>query len=257
MQESIYYLYKITNLVNGKLYIGVTDNPKTRMKQHFYNKNQNKNSIIRKAVNKYGPENFSFEVICVGSREYIYDLEIKAISLYNTMEDGYNIKPGGVGGKGHKVKTRADDKPVYVAGFWFPNKRTAISSTKMSLNVYEKRRQDGTLGEYPYTVPRKSNSTALAVPNYFKGFWFPDLYIVSKLFNITPESARQRILRGYFEENNKKSKNKIIRKYFVLGESFTSLEEASEFHKIPLTTIKNRISKGIQNYTYTYEIQER
>jgi hypothetical protein len=227
------------------------------MRQHFYNRNQNKNSIIRKAVNKYRPENFSFEVICIGSREYIYDLEVKAITLYNTIGSGYNIKPGGIGGKGHKVKSRSDDSPIYVMGFWFPNKRTALTSMNLSPNVYESRRKAGTLGDNPYVVPRKSNSTALRVPNYYKGFWFPDLFVVSELFNITPESARQRILRGYFEEDNKKSKNKIVRKYFVLGKSFTSLEEASEFHEIPLTTIKNRISKGVQNYEYTYEIQER
>jgi hypothetical protein len=243
--------------VNGKLYIGVTDNPKSRMKQHLYNKNQNKNSVIRKAVNKYGPDNFNFEVICIGSKDYIYDLEVKTIALYNTMVDGYNILPGGIGGAGGKVRSRSDDSPIYVSGFWFPNKRTAISSTNISPNVYEKRRQDGTLGDYPYLVPRKSNSTALRVPNYFKGFWFPDLFVVSDLFDITPESARQRVLRGYVEQNDKKSKNKIVRKYFVLGEAFTSLEEASEFHEIPLTTIKNRISKGVQNYEYTYEIQER
>lgn len=252
MQEEVHYLYKITNLVNGKLYIGVTKNPKHRMRQHFHNKKQNKNSIIRKAVNKYGPENFKFEVVCIGNKEYIYDLEVKVIALYNTIEDGYNIKPGGIGGAGHKVSVRSDDSPVYVSGFWFPNKRTAISSINISLNVYEKRRQDGTLGNYPYLVPRKSNSTALKVPNYYKGFWFPDLFVAGEVFSKTPESIRQQILRGVFEENNKIKKEKPSRNYMVEGLEFKTIKEASEILEIPFTTIKNRISKGFPNYGYIY-----
>jgi len=251
-----YYLYKIINNLNGKIYIGVTSDPDKRKKQHLHYKRANPKTLIKRAVNKYGSNNFTFEVICSGSREYIYDLEVKAIELYESAKSGYNLKPGGVGGKGCSVPSRKDDKPVFAAGFWFPNKRTVLGKLGISLNVYEARRQSGNLVN-TQIAPRKTNSTALAVPNYFKGFWFPDLFIASEIFNIRPETIRQRILRGYVEEKGIKSSKKVIRKYSVLGKSFNTLQEASELFGIPYTTIKNRISKGVPSYGYIYEIQEQ
>lgn len=250
--DNIHYLYKIVNLVNSKIYIGVTKNPIARKQQHLYHKTYKNTSLIKRAVKKYGPDNFRFEVICIGSLEYIYELEAKAISTYNSVEVGYNIRPGGLGGLGHKVFKRADDQPVFVAGFWFPNKRSSILSLNMSLNVYEKRRKDGTLGIYPYTVPRKSNSTALKVPNYYKGFWFPDLIIAGKVFNKRPESIRHQILRGVFEEDRNIKKEKPQRKYLADGQQFDTLLEASKVLCLPLTTIKNRISSKAFNYGYIY-----
>lgn len=99
MQEEVHYLYKITNLVNGKLYIGVTNNPTQRKAQHFTK--VKKERPVNKAVKKYGKESFTFEVLCIGTRDYIYDLEQKAISAYNSLVTGhgYNISVGGMGGK--------------------------------------------------------------------------------------------------------------------------------------------------------------
>ena len=56
----IFCVYKITNLINHKLYIGITKrNPKIRFNEHFSNKNE----LLYKAKEKYGKENFSLEII--------------------------------------------------------------------------------------------------------------------------------------------------------------------------------------------------
>lgn len=53
-------VYKITNLVNGKIYIGITKrNPKIRFNEHLSNKKE----LLYKAKKKYGRENFSLEII--------------------------------------------------------------------------------------------------------------------------------------------------------------------------------------------------
>lgn len=57
----MYTLYKITNLLNNKHYIGVTSrNPNERFSEH---KKSSSNSFISKAIRADGIENFSFEII--------------------------------------------------------------------------------------------------------------------------------------------------------------------------------------------------
>ena len=60
------YIYKITNLTNGKMYIGQTNNPKRREREHFSLNNsileENENKILYNAMLKYGVQNFSFSL---------------------------------------------------------------------------------------------------------------------------------------------------------------------------------------------------
>jgi group I intron endonuclease len=89
-------IYKIINLCNGKFYIGSSRNLKRRWKEHKLElrKNNHSNAHLQSAWNKYGEENFKFEII-----EYIEDIiELKNREQYwidilkaydNTI--GYNI----------------------------------------------------------------------------------------------------------------------------------------------------------------------
>lgn len=88
------YCYEIKNLVNGKRYFGITNNPKQRWDEH----RRTKSSILCHAFKKYDIKNFRFTIICAGSLEYIKDLEIRAIAYFNTqVPSGYNITSGGDG----------------------------------------------------------------------------------------------------------------------------------------------------------------
>ena len=93
------YIYKIENQINHKIYIGKTNytNPQKRWKQHLadsQNPNRNHRALYR-AINKYGIDNFSFEIIEETNnpeeREKYY------ISYYNTYYYGYNETLGGDG----------------------------------------------------------------------------------------------------------------------------------------------------------------
>lgn len=93
------YIYKITNLINQKSYIGKTEkeNPNQRWIEHQKDakKNRNEKRPLYSALNKYGCENFSFEII-----EQTNDLinrEIYWINLYQTYGKGYNATLGGDG----------------------------------------------------------------------------------------------------------------------------------------------------------------
>ena len=61
--QNIYHVYRITNLVNGKVYIGQTSNPKMRWSKHRSSK---QNTHLYSSFKKYGEENFSFDVLLSG-----------------------------------------------------------------------------------------------------------------------------------------------------------------------------------------------
>lgn len=93
-------LYKITNILNNKIYIGQTIqlNHKLRWNSHINNAKLNKNGdAITQAIRKYGKDNFKFEIICkVNSIEELNKLEEEYIKTCNSLcPNGYNIKFGG------------------------------------------------------------------------------------------------------------------------------------------------------------------
>lgn len=86
-------IYKIENKINHKIYIGHSLNPEQRFKAHISADKQN-NSLIHKAILKYGKENFDFEIL--GWFEDYNDKEKYYIQYYRSLVPyGYNILPGG------------------------------------------------------------------------------------------------------------------------------------------------------------------
>lgn len=100
--KNIGYIYKITNKINNKCYIGQTSRPvEDRWKEHktIY-KNPKKygyNYPLYQAFRKYGLKNFIFEVIEECEIEKISEREIFWISYYNSFKKGYNQSLGGDG----------------------------------------------------------------------------------------------------------------------------------------------------------------
>lgn len=93
----IYYIYKITNTVNGKCYIGQSVNISKRWSAH---KNCKKNHPLYNSIKHYGVDNFTFEVICEISEQTEADaFEIFMIDQYHSTDRrfGYNIDLGGNG----------------------------------------------------------------------------------------------------------------------------------------------------------------
>lgn len=86
-------IYKITNKINGKVYIGQSVDIDTRWRQHI---NAKDDVLIHKSIQKYGVENFSFEILLECSEEMLNDWERDMISLYDCISpNGYNLTDGG------------------------------------------------------------------------------------------------------------------------------------------------------------------
>jgi len=93
-------VYVITNKITGKKYVGVSNNPQKRFYQHA-KINKKTKSIVSNAINQYGIENFSLEVLLVADRNYCFEMEKKLIFVFNTLTpNGYNICKGGKGSSG-------------------------------------------------------------------------------------------------------------------------------------------------------------
>lgn len=110
------YIYKITNLINNKIYIGKWEgrNPIQRWNQHRYGlkRNSHRNSYLQNSWNVYGEENFTFEVVDqANSKDELSKLEIEWMVRLDTInrEHGYNlvIGPSGFSGLKHSDETKA------------------------------------------------------------------------------------------------------------------------------------------------------
>lgn len=91
-------IYKVTNCINQKSYIGLTINDaETRFKKHKSMIYSNGCSALYEAFKKYGVENFTIETICFSSnKKELMSLEKHYISELNTVSpNGYNLTSGG------------------------------------------------------------------------------------------------------------------------------------------------------------------
>ena len=102
-------IYKITNKINGKIYIGqTTTSLKRRWNMHKSASRKNRsNSALHSSISKYGYINFIIEPICsCFSEEELNLKEIYFIDTLNSLApNGYNLKSGGANGK-HTIESK-------------------------------------------------------------------------------------------------------------------------------------------------------
>lgn len=110
------YIYKITNKVNGKSYIGQTRYTiEFRWRQHLHKKD---NTYFHNAIRKYGADNFIVEKLEECNIEDLNEREIYYIAKYNTFKDGYNLTIGGDGNRTLLLDDKYEEISfLYLSGF--------------------------------------------------------------------------------------------------------------------------------------------
>lgn len=112
------YIYKVTNKINGKIYIGQTiQSVKDRWYRHCGKSGISKaelNTHFKRAILKYGKENFTIETIEMCDSTELNDKEKFYISYYNSYINGYNSTIGGQGGS-KPFKTSEEDETQIIS----------------------------------------------------------------------------------------------------------------------------------------------
>jgi group I intron endonuclease len=99
MEKNIATIYKITNKINGKVYIGYDSSYPKRIKQHYNASKRNVEGPLYEDIRKYGWNNFTKEAIYHSwNKEYcLNNMENHFIVEYDSVICGYNRTLGGDG----------------------------------------------------------------------------------------------------------------------------------------------------------------
>lgn len=94
------YIYKITNKINGKVYVGKTTRTvQERWEEHLreYRRERCENRPLYRAIRKYGTNAFAVETLEEVGLENLSERETYWIEYFHTYSDGYNATMGGDG----------------------------------------------------------------------------------------------------------------------------------------------------------------
>ena len=130
-------VYKISNKIDGKVYIGQSWNVEKRWENE---KCGYINEIFNRAFKKHGKENFEFSIIeefnfenNSENQEILNDLEIKYIKEYNSTNRnfGYNIKEGGHRGRHSEESKRKISEANKGKKHWLGKKHSEETKNKI------------------------------------------------------------------------------------------------------------------------------
>ena len=167
-QPAVGVIYKITCLINGKLYVGQTRQKLSkRIAKHKYYSKQGRPGIDA-AIAKYGWENFSVEVIESCPVEQLNERELFWIAALNTKaSNGYNLTDGGDGCTGFKHTAESCAKisanHADVSGENNPNYRKPLSEeqkAKISANHADVSEKNNPNYGKPLSEKRKAELSA-------------------------------------------------------------------------------------------------
>lgn len=166
------YIYKITNNINNKVYIGKTtkERPTDRFSQHRYLANHpeqdNSNSILYIAMRKCGIDNFSFEIIEKIEDSLLNEREKYWIKKNNSMSpNGYNLTEGGEGTKGYsriQSQEEKEQKSQKMLEHWKNNPQKREEYSKRTSQLWENE-------EYRQKVTESNKKFYQEHPDMFKG----------------------------------------------------------------------------------------
>ena len=181
-------VYKVTNKINGKMYIGCTTKTlKSRKNGHLSESRCRCYYAIHKAIRHYGENNFSWQVIDTAqTQQELFDKETYYIQFYDTYKNGYNSTLGADNTtlgykfddehKKHFSKTRSGEKNGNYNHKWSKEQKKIASNTMKRIAAehkangiinsakrpeVRKKLSDGKLGE----LNPNSNKWLLTSPN--------------------------------------------------------------------------------------------
>ena len=129
-------IYKVTNNINGKVYIGQTVGSLNRRKiEHICVANNKCDYYFARALRKYGVDNFKWQVICICPNiDSLNEQEKYYITLYDSMRSGYNCTSGGLNFRlSTETKKKISEGQSGDKGYWFGKKMSMETRKKISI----------------------------------------------------------------------------------------------------------------------------
>lgn len=124
-------IYKITNKINGKCYVGQSNDIQRRINEHIWAGDKTR-VLVDKAIKKYGKEAFDYEILEICSLDQLNEKETYWIEKCEAIEKGYNLSKGGaqqsIGENNGRAKLTEEDVKII---------RTAYAEHKAQAEIYE------------------------------------------------------------------------------------------------------------------------
>lgn len=241
-----YSVYKHTNKYNNKIYIGITkQNP---IKRWANGKGYKINSHFRNAIEKYGWDNFTHEILFNElSKEEACKLETKLILKYNSIDakHGYNNTTGGESGYECSIHTRNKISEFSKKRVGCLNPFFGHTHSQETKNTISESRKGKALSE----------ETKLKISNSLigdKSYWY------NKKFS---ESHRNNLSKSHIGVNHPKSKE--VFRYSKNGEFIDSFVNAYEANRIlginknSINEVCNSKRKTAGGFIWSYEDLEQ
>lgn len=217
-----YYVYKHTNKINGKCYIGQTYDIKKRWHSSCYKHCEK----FYQAIKKYGWDNFTHEIIKICNENNVDYWESFYISKYDSMNNGYNLNSGG---NKYKIFSEETKQKISKSNKGKKRSKEAIEKSRRanigkikSQETREKLRQ-ANLGKHPSEASKEKNRIA---------------HLGKKLSFETREKLRQSHLKNPVPQKqieqlyqaSMKTRKKV--KNVETEEIFNSIAEASKKYNV-------------------------
>jgi group I intron endonuclease len=258
------YIYRIINNVNGKTYIGCSENYKRRWKEHIATLERYGGCpALKSAMLKYGIENFKFEVMIIcfdGDMEFYEPAYIKK---YDTIvPNGYNISPGGKATYGFKGKTHSGETKKKISDYFkekykdttYRNMLIAKAKERMTHPEAREKIRQGLLTSERFSIAMK------VMKEEKKGCYAEK---TDKLCNLISKGMKKYHISVKKEnpmiEHNIKNQGKIVIQYTKDNkflERFRSIGEASRksgYSKSRLAHILHGRIKQSEEFTWKFE----
>lgn len=226
----IHLIYSIVSKINGKKYIGQTINFLHRKNTHLslLRRNKHDNKKLQNTFNKYGEQNFDFNIILVDvSSDEIDNIEKFVIKEFDTYKSGYNMDLGGYD------KSNLGTKFVYNG-----EEYQSINKTAKELNIHpntlDRRIKKGYVDNFEF-----GTKPSLWIKCSWNGIEYPSIVSAAKALGITRTTMGDRIKKGYTCDSDLGIWY-TGQQIEIDGIKYNSIKEASEKLKISRRTIKKR-----------------
>ena len=187
-------IYKVTNKINGKVYIGQSVDIGRRWRQHMTAEDD---IYFHKAIQKYGVENFEWEVIEQCKKKDLDAREAYWIEYYDSFNKGYNCTKGGDGVSG------GEDHPRWKGGISLDPEHLKQYSKQYNKQYYEVNKEE--LKEYREANKEKKKE-------YNKQYRDANKENIKQYREANKEKIKQQ-MKEYYEAHKEELKEKRKQRY--------------------------------------------